>query len=260
MGEDRMEWARVRTADGRVLTGVIEGAALHTRAALGAEETAGAPVPLAGVEFLAPCAPGKMICLWNNFHAAAEKNGWTPPEHPLWFLKPDSALADPGATVALPEGVRRVVFEGELGIVIGRECRRAGLEEAEAAILGYTCVNDLTALDPLNANPAFPQWTRAKGHDGFGPFGPVIATGLDWRALAVTVLVNGRERQNYPCSDMILDPPTIVSLLSRDVTLNPGDVIACGTSLGARPVKAGDVVEVVIEGIGTLGVTMAAEG
>jgi 2-keto-4-pentenoate hydratase/2-oxohepta-3-ene-1,7-dioic acid hydratase in catechol pathway len=103
---------------------------------------------------------------------------------------------------------------------------------------------------------SFPQWTRSKGFDGFGAIGPVIATGLDWRDLTVQVLVNGRERQSYPANDMILSPPEIVSLLSHDMTLNPGDIIACGTSLGAAPVKAGMDVTVVIEGIGELSVVM----
>jgi 2-keto-4-pentenoate hydratase/2-oxohepta-3-ene-1,7-dioic acid hydratase in catechol pathway len=134
------------------------------------------------------------------------------------------------------------------------------VEDAAAAILGYTCVNDVTALDALNADPAFPQWTRAKGHDGFGAFGPVIATGLDPAALTIRTLVNGRERQAYPAADMIFDPASIVSRLSHDMTLLPGDLIACGTSLGVRPLKAGDVVEVAIEGIGALSVTMAAAG
>jgi 2-keto-4-pentenoate hydratase/2-oxohepta-3-ene-1,7-dioic acid hydratase in catechol pathway len=158
--------------------------------------------------------------------------------------------------VALPASAGRVVFEGELGIVIGRTCKDATPEEAAEAILGYTCVNDFTSLDILNADPSFPQWTRAKSFDGFGAVGPVIETDVDWRTLTIQVLVNGRERQSYPASDMILPPEVIVSCLSRDMTLNPGDLIACGTSLGARPVKAGMEVDVVIEGIGTLSVSM----
>ena len=158
--------------------------------------------------------------------------------------------------MVLPPSAGRVVFEGELGIVIGSPCKAASVEEAEAAILGYTCVNDLTSLDILNADPAFPQWTRAKGFDGFGVIGPVIATGLDWRQLTVRTLVNGRERQSYPAADMILSPPEIVRLLSQDMRLMPGDVIAVGTSIGARPVKGGDVVSVSIDGIGAVTVTM----
>lgn len=252
-----MHWARLRCADGRVVTGILEGDHLAPRAALGSDSPAGDPVPLSGGVLLPPCVPGKFLGLWNNFHAAAERNGWARPEHPLYFLKPPTALAGPGATVEMPDAGGRVLFEGELGIVIGAPCRRADPAAAEAAILGYTCVNDLTALDELNADASFAQWTRAKGHDGFGMIGPLIATGLDWQALSVRVMVNGRERQAYPLSDMIMPPAEIVSRLSQDMTLMPGDVIACGTSIGARPVKAGDVVEVVIDGIGTLACTMA---
>lgn len=251
-----MHWARIQTADRGIVTGVLQDGHLHPRAALGSDQPAGDPVPMDGATLLPPVEPGKFIGLWNNFHAAAERNGWAVPDHPLYFLKPDTALAGPGAAVAMPEG--RVLFEGELGIVIGATCRRADPETAAAAILGYTCVNDLTALDELNADASFAHWTRAKGHDGFGLLGPVIATGLDWRALTVRVMVNGRERQSYPAADMILPPEVIVSRLSQDMTLRPGDVIACGTSVGARPVKAGDLVEVVIDGIGTLGCTMTA--
>ncbi|MGY9048692.1 hypothetical protein P775_18590 [Puniceibacterium antarcticum] len=254
-----MEWARATCADGRIITGVIRGDALHPRAHLGAEEDTGAPEPLANLTLLPPCTPAKFIGLWNNFHAAAERNGWTPPDHPLYFLKPDTALSGPGATVTLPACAGRVLFEGELGIVIGKTCHNATADQAQDAIFGYTCVNDLTSIDILNADPSFPQWTRAKGFDGFGVIGPVIATGLDWQALTIKVLVDGRERQSYPASDMIMPPSQIVSLLSRDMTLHPGDVIACGTSIGARPIKVGNKVEVVIEGIGTLTVTLAAE-
>lgn len=253
-----MNWGRARTADGRIVTGVVADGVIEPQAALGVDAPAGDPVRLDEATLLAPCAPGKFVGLWNNFHAAAERNGWAVPSHPLYFLKPATSVVGPGATVEIPEGVGRVIFEGELGVVIGRTCRNAGPAEAEAAILGYVCVNDFTAIDVLNADPGFVQWTRAKAFDGFGAIGPVVATGLDWRTLTVRVLVNDRERQSYAASDMILSPPEIVRLLSRDMTLEPGDVIACGTSLGARPVKAGDVVTVSIDGIGALSVTMAA--
>jgi 2-keto-4-pentenoate hydratase/2-oxohepta-3-ene-1,7-dioic acid hydratase in catechol pathway len=251
-----MKWARGTTPAGETITGVIINDALEPRAALGADTITGAPVPLADLTLLPPVVPGKFIGLWNNFKAAAEKNGHEHPAHPLYFLKPDSALSGPGATVTIPESAGRVVFEGELGIVIGKTCKDITPEAAHDAILGYTCVNDFTSLGVLFADPSFPQWTRAKGFDGFGAIGPVIATGLDWRDLTIRVLVNERERQSYPANDMILSPPEIVSLLSQDMTLNPGDVIACGTSLGAAPVKPGMEVVVVIEGIGELSVVM----
>lgn len=252
-------WATIETANGTRVTGIVEGDHLHPRAALGSTDATGNPVPLEGAKWCAPVQPGQFVGLWNNFHAAAEKNNQTIPDHPLWFLKPASSVVGHGAEVTLPAAAGRCIFEGELGIVIGQHCARATEAEAEAAILGYTCINDFTSLDVLNADPAFPQWTRSKGFPGFGVIGPVIATGLDWRDLTVKVMVGGRERQSYAASDMILSPPQIVQKLSHDISLSPGDVIACGTSLGARPVKAGQTVEVVIDGIGTLAVDLVAE-
>ncbi len=218
-----------------------------------------AQVPAAEVELLAPVTPGKIVALWNNFHALAEKLGQAIPEGPLYFLKATSSLIGPGATIRPPAGYTgKTVYEGELGIVIGRICSRATEAEAEDAIFGYTAVNDVTALDLLTADPSFPQWARAKGCDTFGPVGPAIATGLDPASLTVRVLLNGRERQCYPVSDMILQPARIVSLLSQEMTLHPGDLIACGTSVGVLPMRPGMTVSVVIDGIGTLTNTVEA--
>ena len=253
-----MEWGRIKTADGQVLTGVIADDMLHPRTALGSDEDSGPAVSLEGATILPPCLPGKFIGLWNNFHAAATQNGLTPPTHPLFFLKPLSSLAGPGSTVMLPPDIGRVIYEGELGIVIGQTCKNVSIEEAHSAILGYTCVNDITALEVLTADPSFPQWTRAKGFDGFGVIGPVIQTDVDWQGLTIKTFVNDRERQSYPASDMIMPPAVIISNLSQDMTLNPGDVIACGTSVGARPIRAGQNVTVSIDGIGDLPVSIAA--
>jgi 2-keto-4-pentenoate hydratase/2-oxohepta-3-ene-1,7-dioic acid hydratase in catechol pathway len=145
-----------------------------------------------------------------------------------------------------------VVFEGELGVVIGKPCRNVSETEADQYVFGYTCVNDVTARQILRSDPSFPQWSRAKSFDSFGPFGPLIATGLEPDALTVRTLVNGEEKQNYPVADMFFRPRAIVSLLSRDMTLMPGDIIACGTSLGAGPIQEGDLVEIEIEGVGRL--------
>lgn len=251
-----MKWARAKKEDGSVITGIIAEDAFHPRTGLGSEIEVGGPVPLSEVTLVAPVVPGKFIGLWNNFKAAAEKGGMEHPTHPLYFFKADTSLAGPGAEVDIPLSAGRVVFEGELGIVIGQTCKDITPDQASDAIFGYTCVNDITSLDILTADPSFPQWTRAKSFDGFGVVGPVIDTDVQWQDLTITVLVNGRERQSYPASDMILTPPQIVSLLSQDMTLNPGDLIACGTSIGARPIKPGMEVEVVIEGIGGVSVTM----
>ena len=145
-----------------------------------------------------------------------------------------------------------MVFEGELGIVIGRTAREVSEREAGDYVFGYTCINDVTAFDLINKDQSFAQWTRAKSFDTFGVFGPVVASGIDPAGLSIRTLLDGEERQNYPVSDMIFSPPQLVSLISRDMTLEPGDVIACGTSVGAGRMKPGSTIEVAIEGIGRL--------
>lgn len=209
---------------------------------------------------LTPCEPTKMIGIWNNFHAAADKNGLSIPEHPLYFFKaPSCFLAFGGTIQAPPSAGGRVVYEAELGVVIGAECANVSEDEARDAIFGYTCVNDVTAPRTLGADESFAQWCRAKSHDTFGPFGPAIlaADGIDPSGWQVQTVLNGRVRQDYPVSDMIFAPHQLVSRISEDMTLVPGDVISCGTSLGAGPMRAGATVEIVIEAIGTLRNTFA---
>lgn len=214
----------------------------------------GETVALSDVRVLTPCQPSKMIGLWNNFHALAAKLGLTPPEEPLYFLKAPSAFLAHGETIHRPPGYDGpVVYEGELGVVIGKRCSRISETEATDHIFGYTCANDVTAFGILNKDPSFAQWSRAKSFDGFGVFGPVIATGLDPMALSVRTVLNGDERQNYPVSDMFFPPHRLVSLISHDMTLVPGDLVICGTSVGAGAMKQPEnTVEVTIDGIGTL--------
>ena len=220
----------------------------------------GACFPLSREAILPPVTPGKYIALWNNFHALAVKLGQPVPQKPLYLLKAATSLLPHGGVIRAPAGYAgKIVYEGELGIVIGKRCKNASEAEAETAIFGYTCVNDVTALDLLHEDPSFPQWARAKSCDTFGPVGPVIATGLDPATLTVRTVLNGRERQNYPIADMIFSPARIVSLLSREMTLMPGDLIACGTSIGVLPLRPGAEVTITIDGIGDLTNTMAAE-
>lgn len=219
--------------------------------------TPGAPsgkeLSLSSVRLLAPVVPGKLIGLWNNFHEMAAKIGQPIPSEPLYFFKSANSFANPGDAIRKPVSYDgKVVYEGELGIVIGRLCKNLPESEAESAIFGFTCVNDITALDLINKDPTFQQWARAKSCDGFGPIGPAVCTGLDWRTARVRTIVGGRERQNYPVSDMVFSPPQIVSLLSKEMTLYPGDIISCGTSVGVLPMRPGTQVEVVIDGIGSL--------
>ena len=219
----------------------------------------GRTLPLGSVRISLPCHPAKFIGLWNNYHAQAVKQGLSIPTDPLYFLKAASSYCAHEQPFTVPASYDgRVVYEGELGLVIGKTCKNISVDDAADAIFGMTCVNDVTALDLLTRDASFAQWTRAKSFDTFGIYGPVIATGLDWQTLSVKTLVNGRERQNYPCSDMIFSPAQIVASLSREMTLMPGDVIACGTSLGVLPIKPGTVVEIVIDGIGVLRNTFAS--
>jgi 2-keto-4-pentenoate hydratase/2-oxohepta-3-ene-1,7-dioic acid hydratase in catechol pathway len=213
----------------------------------------GEAVPVADLIWLTPCQPSKMLALWNNFHQAADKNGWAVPSEPLYFAKSSSSFCAHRSPIRAPRFYDgRVVYEGELGIVLGRQISNGSEAEAEAAIFGYTCVNDVTAVELIGRDASFAQWTRAKSFDTFGVFGPVIATDLDPTALTVRTLVNGRERQNYAVSDMIFKPVDLVRRISQDTTLFPGDIIACGTSLGVLPMKSGTVVEIDIDGVGRL--------
>lgn len=211
-------------------------------------------VPLEDVRVLTPTAPTKMLCIWNNFHALAEQLKVPAPDEPLYLLKAPSAFAAHDEPIRRPETYAgNIVYEGELGIVIGKTCRNVSVSEATDYIFGYTCVNDVTAADIISRNATFAQWARAKSFDTFGIFGPVIATDLDPSSVSVRTTVNGVEKQNYPVSDMFFSPAMLVSLISRDVTLMPGDVIACGTSIGVSAMReARNEVEVSIEGIGTL--------
>lgn len=205
------------------------------------------------VSLLPPCEPTKMLALWNNFHQRAEMEGWDRPEHPLYFIKVESCFNAAEKPILKPENYSGpVVFEGELGIVIGKACRNITVEQSDDYIFGYTCVNDVTARGLLKVDPSFPQWTRAKGFDTFGVFGPAIVTGIDPNQLIVRTLVDDQEKQNYPVKDMFYSPRAIVSCLSQDMTLYPGDLIACGTSIGGEAMTLGCTVEVSIEGVGVL--------
>lgn len=207
---------------------------------------------LGAVKLLMPAVPGKVLALWNNFHALGRKLDLHPPEEPLYLLKAPNSYLNPFETIRKPLCDGKVVFEGELAIVIGRTCTNVAEEDALAHVFGYTCANDVTVSDIIKRDPTFPQWVRAKGFDTFCPFGPVIATGLDPAMLVVTTTLNGELRQDYPVNDMVFPVQKLVSLISRDMTLHPGDMILCGTSVGVGSMKPGSTVEVEIGGIGRL--------
>lgn len=250
-----MLWARFKRG-GHLGYGQLEGDSLKVYSGdifSGASPT-GQTVKLSEVELATPCDPGKMICLWNNFHALAAKLEVAEPAEPLYFLKASTAFTAAGTTIRRPQSYDGpVIYEGELGIVIGKRCSAISEQEAAEYIFGYTCVNDVTAAKIIQKDPTFAQWTRAKSFDGFGAFGPVIATDIDPMALSVRTILNGDERQNYPVGDMIFPPHRLVSLLSHDMTLMPGDIVACGTSIGVGSMKLPtNSVTIAIEGIGEL--------
>ena len=250
-----IHWVRF-THEGKDGFGVLRGTSIQVYEGDMFEHphNTGATLPLSAVTLRAPSSPGKIVALWNNFHALAAKLDVSLPEDPLWLLKAGTSVTDPGATVRRPPAYDgRIVYEGELGIVIGKRCLMADEAEAASAIFGYTVVHDVTAGDLLRKDPNFAQWARAKSFDGFCPFGPAIATGVNVSGLSVRLVLDGVERQNYPISDMVFAPVKLVSLLSRDMTLMPGDLICCGTSVGVGSIKGPvSTVDVTIDGIGTL--------
>jgi len=216
----------------------------------------GAAYGLSEVKLLAPCQPTKIVCLGRNYREHAAELGNEPPREPLLFLKPPSAVIGPEAPIVYPPASRRVDYEGELGLVIGRRCGRLKPEENPLDYLfGFTCVNDVTARDLQQADG---QFTRSKGFDTFCPLGPAIATGLDAARLVVETYVNGARRQRGATAEMIFPLDAIIRFISSVMTLEPGDVISTGTPAGVGPLQPGDVVEVVIEGIGRLRNPVAA--
>ncbi len=247
-------WIRF-SRNGREGFGRLEGEriAVHAGDMFASPGPTGESVALAEVKVLTPTRPTKMIALWNNFRAMAAKAGNAIPPEPLWLLKSPNSFLAHGEVIRKPASYDgKVVYEGELGIVIGKRCTAVSEADAGAHIFGYTCINDVTAAEIIARDASFAQWTRSKSFDTFGVFGPVVATGLDPATLTVKLVLNGQERQNYPVSDMIFGPVAIVSRLSHDLTLEPGDVICCGTSVGVGSMKPGSEVAVTIEGIGTL--------
>ena len=236
--------------------GTLDGEtiAVHSGDMFASAQATGETVKLSDVKVLPPVKPGKMVALWNNYNMMREKMNGARPEEPLWFIKTNNSIIATGEAIEKPKGYTgKVVYEGELGIVIGKRCKNVSEAEALDHVFGYTCVNDVTAIEILKKDETFAQWSRCKSYDTFGPMGPVIATGLDPMTLTVRTVLNGAERQNYPVSDMLRTPAKLVSEISHDVTLEPGDVIACGTNVGVGTMKEPEnTVEIVIDGIGTL--------
>ena len=243
--------SKAKGADAQKHYGIVEGDRAREIASLfEPRKQTGRSWPLSDIRLLAPSEPSKIVCVGRNYAAHAAELGNDVPKEPLIFLKPPSAILAPEEPIILTPHSQRVDHEGELAIIIGRRCSHlADSDGVWPYILGYTCLNDVTARDLQKKDV---QYTRAKGFDTFCPFGPWIETDLDLSRARVETFVNGQRRQSAAVSEMIFSVETIVRWISQMMTLEAGDVIATGTPSGIGPLAVGDVVEISITGIGTL--------
>jgi 2-keto-4-pentenoate hydratase/2-oxohepta-3-ene-1,7-dioic acid hydratase in catechol pathway len=209
----------------------------------------GVTIPATAARLSHPVDGAAIFGIGKNYRAHASEMGGDVPTEPLVFTKATSSLLAPGGAVLLPAESARVDYEGELGVVIGKRCRRVSVEEAMSFVFGLTIVCDVTARDLQKKDG---QWTRAKGFDTFCPVGPHVVTGVDPANLALSLKVNGTTKQEGSTRDMVFDVARLVAHVSSFVTLSPGDLIATGTPEGVGPLAAGDAVEVTIEHLGAL--------
>jgi len=246
-----MRLCRLEVA-GNAHWGVIEGelvTLLASRPWEGMKRLGGAS-PLATAKLLPPCEPSKIVAVGLNFRAHAAEMGSTPPSEPVLFLKAPSALLPPGGAVVLPKQSQRVEYEGELALVIGKTAAHVPASQALGHVLGYTCLDDVSARDIQKREKIY---ARAKGFDTFCPVGPWLETGIaDPQALDIELRLNGVVRQKGSSSDMIFTIAELLAFISDIMTLYPGDLVTTGTPPGVGQLASGDRVEVEISGIGVL--------
>jgi 2-keto-4-pentenoate hydratase/2-oxohepta-3-ene-1,7-dioic acid hydratase in catechol pathway len=238
-------------ADGQVRYGAVEQRQIRELAGdpFGSLRLGPRSFQLDDVTLLPPCEPSKIVAVGVNYRAHAQEMGHRLPEEPLLFLKPSTSVIGPGAAIHYPDGVTRLDYEAELAVVIKKKVRSITPAQTAQAILGCTCLNDVTARDLQQKDK---QWTRAKSFDTFSPIGPWIVTDLDPSNLKIEGILNGEIRQSSTTADLIFPVHALVSFISSIMTLLPGDVITTGTPSGVGPMQRGDTIEVVIEGIGKL--------
>jgi 2-keto-4-pentenoate hydratase/2-oxohepta-3-ene-1,7-dioic acid hydratase in catechol pathway len=252
-----MRFGVVMTRMGKVFARLDGDKAIEYSAApwLSGEET-GIVHAFSPADLSAPVQPSKILCVGRNYAAHAKEMGNEVPKEPMLFLKPPSSIIGPGDSIELPPESTRVEHEAELAMVIGKTLKRASVEEARAAIFGFTCACDVSARDLQKGDG---QWWRAKGSDTFCPVGPWIETDLDPKDLSVVCRVNGVTKQDGRTSNMIFDVATFIAFASKTMTIYPGDLFLSGSPEGVGPVVDGDEVTVDIQGIGALTVRVIAE-
>ena len=237
--------------DGPVRAGLVEGDRVHALAEdiFGPYAKIGRDLALEDAILEAPCRPGKIVCVGLNYKAHVAESKQVVPEEPVLFMKPPSAVIGPGQTICLPPHSRRVDYEAELAVVMGRTACRVRAAEALEHVLGYTCLNDVSARDFQQKDG---QWTRAKGFYTFCPLGPAIETGLDPGRLSVQAWLNNELKQDSNTVHLVFGVPFLIEFISGIMRLEPGDVIATGTPAGVGPLHDGDEIEIRVGGIGGL--------
>lgn len=245
-----MKYVRVQHR-GSTHWGVLEGDNVRTleHAPFDGISFDGGCLPLSNCRLLAPCEPGKIVLVGKNYYDHAVEMNDGIPEYPILFMKGANTLNHPEGEICAPDFVQRLDYEGELALVIGKRAKNLTLENAREYILGFTCLNDVTARDIQSADG---QWTRAKSMDGFAPIGPWITDETDGADLKIETRLNGKTVQSSRTSMFMTKIPEMLAFITASMTLEPGDVVSTGTPAGIGPMHPGDIVEVEIEAIGIL--------
>ncbi len=245
-----MKYVRILRA-GEPVWGILAGETVRTLAAPPYEGILldGESLPLSRCRLLAPCEPSKIVCVGKNYYDHAMELGGKAPDRPILFLKGPNALNNPEGEVHAPAFVERLDYEGELALVVRRRAKDVAAEDFAGYILGYTCLNDVTARDVQYADG---QWTRGKNMDGFAPVGPLVTDEVDGRDLAIETRLNGQVVQRARTSQMMTGLGELFAFITAAMTLEPGDVVTTGTPAGIGAMVPGDTVEVEVAGIGIL--------